>query len=183
MRKGIEIIRSQRRTIAVEVKRDLRVILRAPMRMKQKDVERFINEKSAWIEAHLEIVKARQADKEPCFTVEEIRELVKAARDDIPPRVAKYAARLDVTVGSVTIRNQKTRWGSCSTKGNLNFNCSLMLCPEEIRDYVVVHELCHRRELNHSPRFWALVEAVLPDNKERRKWLKNNGNAIIGRMR
>ena len=183
MRTEIEIICSKRRTIAVEVKRDLRVIVRAPTRMKQKDVERFIDEKSAWIEAHLEIVKAQQADMSPGFTDAEIDELVKAAREDIPPRVAKYAARLGLSVGRVNIRSQKTRWGSCSAKGNLNFNCLLILCPEIIRDYVVVHELCHRMELNHSTRFWAQVEAVLADYKERRKWLKDNGNTIIGRMR
>ena len=87
-----------------------------------------------------------------------------------------------VTVGRVTIRNQKTRWGSCSTKGNLNFNCLLMLCPEEVRDYVVVHELCHRKELNHSARFWAEVEKILPDYCIKRKWLKEHGIEIIGRM-
>ena len=179
----LEIVRSKRRTIAVEVKHDLRVIVRVPMRMKQKDIERFIADESAWIERHIDIVKARQADCAPAFTDDEISNLVAAAREDIPQRVAKYAARLGVTVGRITIRNQKTRWGSCSAKANLNFNCLLMLCPEEIRDYVVVHELCHRRELNHSPRFWALVEDILPDYKDCRKWLKNNGNAIIGRKR
>ena len=87
------------------------------------------------------------------------------------------------TVGKVTIRNQKTRWGSCSAKGNLNFNCLLMLCPEDVRDYVVVHELCHRKEMNHSARFWTEVERVLPDYRTRRKWLKEFGCEIIGRLR
>ena len=74
---------------------------------------------------------------------------------------------------------QKSRWGSCSAKGNLNFNCLLMRAPEEILDYVIVHELCHRKEMNHSDRFWAEVEKVMPSYKERRKWLKDHGNELM----
>ena len=73
------------------------------------------------------------------------------------------------------LTSAKTRWGSCSSKGNLNFNCLLMLAPAEILDYVVVHELCHRKEMNHSKAFWAEVEKVLPDYRESVKWLKEKG--------
>ncbi|MDE6567167.1 MAG: M48 family metallopeptidase, partial [Lachnospiraceae bacterium] len=93
-----------------------------------------------------------------------------------------YARQIGVDYGRITIRNQKTRWGSCSGKGNLNFNCLLMLAPAEIQDYVVVHELCHRREMNHSPRFWAEVAKIMPDYQERRKWLKEHGQEIMRRM-
>jgi predicted metal-dependent hydrolase len=79
----------------------------------------------------------------------------------------------------ITIRSQKTRWGSCSSSGNLNFNCLLLLAPPEVLDYVVVHELCHRKEMNHSPRFWAEVGRVLPDYKKRNKWLKENGSRLM----
>jgi predicted metal-dependent hydrolase len=85
---------------------------------------------------------------------------------------------MGVEYGRITIRMQKSRWGSCSGKGNLNFNCLLMRTPDEIIDYVVVHELCHLKEMNHSPRFWAEVEKIFPDYKERRKWLKDHGNEI-----
>lgn len=100
----------------------------------------------------------------------------------IPERAAYYAEIIGVSYGRITIRNQKTRWGSCSGKGNLNFNCLLMLTPPEVLDYVVVHELCHRKEMNHSKRFWNEVEKVLPDYWESRKWLKENGGRIIERV-
>jgi predicted metal-dependent hydrolase len=87
-----------------------------------------------------------------------------------------------VTYGRITVRNQRTRWGSCSSKGNLNFNCLLMLAPPDILDYVVVHELCHRKEMNHSPKFWAEVAKVIPDYKERQKWLRTEGSNIMRRM-
>lgn len=183
MMQKINIIRSKRRTIAVEIKPDLQIIVRAPIRMKDKDIERFIEEKTAWIEKHIDKVKNRQAQQLPAFTDVEIKNLADDAVEDIPVRVKRYAPLIGVTANKVTIRNQKSRWGSCSSNGNLNFNCLLMLCPEDVRDYIVVHELCHRKEMNHSPRFWAQVEQILPDYKERQKWLKENGNMLIGRLR
>ena len=80
-----------------------------------------------------------------------------------------------MTYGRITIREQKTRWGSCSSKGNLNFNWKLIRMPQEILDYVVVHELAHRMEMNHSPRFYRIVASVLPDYKIRERWLKAHG--------
>ena len=182
MMEQLEIIRSKRRTIAIEVKKDLRIVVRVPLEMKDNDIQRFVMEKQRWIEKHLQIVKKRNEEKETPFTVEEIHALADAALKDLLQRVAKYAPRVGVTVGRITIRNQRSRWGSCSAKGNLNFNCLLMLCPEEVRDYVVVHELCHRKELNHSPAFWSLVECVLPGYKEQYHWLKENGSKIIRRL-
>ena len=102
---------------------------------------------------------------------------------DIPQRVKKYAPLVGVDYGRITIRMQKSRWGSCSSKGNLNFNCLLMAMPEEIRDYVVVHELCHRKQMNHSDKFWAEVEHVLPDYKASKKWLRDNGERIMNLAR
>lgn len=177
-----ELIRSSRRTIAVEIKGG-RVIVRAPLRMSKVEIEKFISSKADWIKRHLEVSRQRQIVQKESFTPEQIQQLADAALLDIPQRVCKYAAIIGVTVGRITIRNQKTRWGSCSSKGNLNFNCLLMLCPEEIRDYVVVHELCHRKELNHSARFWTEMARVMPDYAVRRKWLKENGGAIINKLR
>lgn len=177
-----ELICSNRRTIAVEI-RNGKVIVRAPQRMSKAEIERFVASKADWISKHLEAAKQRQSVPVQPFTAAEIQQLADAALQDIPQRVRKYAAIIGVTVGRITIRNQKTRWGSCSSKGNLNFNCLLMLCPEEIRDYVVVHELCHRKELNHSTRFWNEVARVMPDYAVRRKWLTENGTALIRRLR
>ncbi len=183
MMQKINVIRSNRRTIAVEIKSDLQIIVRVPIRMKDKDIERFLEENKTLIEKHIEAVKNRKAQQLQSFTDGEIKKLADAAVSDIPVRVKKYASLIGVTVNKVTIRNQKTRWGSCSSKGNLNFNCLLMLCPEDVRDYIVVHELCHLKEMNHSPRFWAQVEQILPDYKGCQKWLKENGNMLIGRLR
>lgn len=150
--------------------------------MKDKDLQRFVIGKQRWIEEHLQIVKMRNEEKGSPFTPKGLHDLANAAVRDIPQCVAKYATIVGVTVGRITIRNQRSRWGSCSAKGNLNFNCLLMLCPEEVRDYVVVHELCHRKELNHSPAFWAQVKRVLPGYKEQYHWLKENGSKIIRRL-
>ena len=104
------------------------------------------------------------------------------AKQVIPEKVAYYARIMGVTYGRISIRKQKTRWGSCSREGNLNFNCLLMMTPPEVLDYVVVHELSHRLEMNHSARFWAQVEKVMPDYRVPRKWLKEHGGKLMMRM-
>ena len=93
-----------------------------------------------------------------------------------------YAPLVGVSYGRITIRSQRGRWGSCSGAGNLNFNCLLMLTPPQVREYVVVHELCHRKQMNHSSQFWAEVERILPDYRQRRQWLKDQGGALIARL-
>ncbi len=116
------------------------------------------------------------------LTREELRTLAEKARAYIPERVKFYAPQVGVTYGRVTIRSQKTLWGSCSAKGNLNFNCLLMLAPPEVIDSVVVHELCHRKVMNHSARFYAKVLRVFPDYRKWHGWLKEHGEALMGRM-
>lgn len=177
----VNIIRSQRRTMAIEITGDLRVLVRVPMQMREHDIFRFLTEKSGWIEKHLARMRAQREKLGPPMTQAEVERLAEAAAVDLTDRVERYASILGVTVGRVTIRRQKTRWGSCSSKGNLNLNCLLMLCPPEVRDYVVVHELCHRRYMNHSPAFWAEVGRHMPDYDRRRKWLKEYGAGIMER--
>lgn len=182
----IRIIRSRRKTISIQIDENLRITVRVPMRMPDAAVQNFIEERSDWIERHLQKMEERQeqlrAEPEEILTLEEIRALAKEAMEYIPGRVSFYAGKIGVNYGRITIRNQRSRWGSCSSRGNLNFNCLLMLTPPEIIDYVVVHELCHRLEMNHSRFFWAEVERVLPDYKKCEKWLKTNGERIMRRM-
>lgn len=183
----IAVIRSNRKTVAIQVNADLTVTVRVPRHTSRKDIERIISEKEPWIRKHIEQIRAKkeayEAMKTLHLTDEEIRELVDKARKYIPERVAYFAEHMGVTYGRITIRNQKTRWGSCSSKGNLNFNCLLMLTPVEIIDYVVVHELCHRKEMNHSGAFWNEVEKVLPDYREAVRWLKEEGSQIMWRQK
>lgn len=165
------LIRSSRRTLAVQVTADGQVIVRAPKRIAAAEIEKFVSDHEAWIRK----AKGRALDiakNSRVITEEERRAGIAEARVRIPERVAYFASRMGVTYGMITIREQKTRWGSCSSRGNLNFNWKLVLMPPEILDYVVVHELAHRKEMNHSAAFWAVVEKELPDYKERRKILK-----------
>ncbi len=182
----IRVIRSGRKTVSLQIDKDLQITVRAPYRMSDAAIQKFIAEKSSWIEKHMRKMEERQeayqTEPEELLTVEELRELAEEAAGYIPGRAAFYATLIGVNYGRITIRNQRTRWGSCSSKGNLNFNCLLMLTPPEVIDYVIVHELCHRREMNHSPLFWREVERVMPDYKSRRKWLKDNGEKIMRRM-
>ena len=180
----IKVIRSSRKTMVLEIIKDGMILVRAPYRMPESEIRRFIQEKSDWIEKHVQRIEERQRTLPPVegLTMKDIRKLADQASVVIPKRVEYFAEKIPVTYGRITIRNQKTRWGSCSSKGNLNFNCLLMLAPPEVLDYVVVHELCHRKEMNHSERFWREVENILPDYRERKKWLKENGGRLIARM-
>ena len=108
-----------------------------------------------------------------------VRELlIQMARQQIARRLDHYIPLAGRAPGAVTIREQRTRWGSCSNLGNLNFNWKLIMAPPEALDYVVIHELCHLHELNHSRRFWDRVAAIQPDYAEWIKWLKENGSML-----
>ncbi|MBR3973531.1 MAG: M48 family metallopeptidase [Oscillospiraceae bacterium] len=172
------IVRSSRKTIAIQITPAGEAIVRCPTRMRIGDIERFVESKRGWIESHL----AKTGPRQPSFTEEELTAMAKQVKEIIPARAAYYAPLVGVSYGRITIRSQHTRWGSCSSKGNLNFNCLLALAPPEVLDYVVVHELCHRKEMNHSARFWAEVERILPDYRRSLNWLKENGTALIGRL-
>ena len=178
------VIRSDRRTLSLQIKPDGTLLVRAPRRLSQGEINRFLEEKSDWIERTLEkVAEENAAGEEAPLTFENIQALAEQALRELPPRVRFWAGKLGVTYGRITIRNQRGRWGSCSGEGNLNFNCLLMLAPPEVVDYVIVHELAHRKQMNHSPLFWAEVEAVLPDYRERKKWLKDQGKILLARMR
>ncbi len=181
----VTIIRSNRKTIAIRLNPDLTLTVRAPRAAAAGDIERILKEKEPWIRKHVELVKKEralyEAQRAEPLTDKELRRLADKAVEYIPGRTEYFAKIIGVDYGRITIRRQRTRWGSCSSKGNLNFNCLLMLAPPEVIDYVIVHELCHRKELNHSKRFWSEVEKVLPDYRRLELWLKREGSFIIRR--
>ena len=174
------VTRSDRRTISIQITPAGEVLVRCPRRMGEDAVRAFVESKSHWIEKHLAI--KTETGTLPSFTPRELSALTDRAREVISERVAFFAPLVGVSYSKITIRKQRSRWGSCSGIGNLNFNCLLMLTPPEVVDYVVVHELCHRKEMNHSAAFWTEVERVLPDYRERKAWLRKNGTALIGRL-
>lgn len=178
------LIRSNRKSVAIQIKPGGEVVVRAPLRLSKRNIQLFVNSKEAWIRKHLETVEKSldvfpEQDK---FSRTELEELGEQALKTIPERVRFYAEKIGVTYGKITIRNQRTRWGSCSSLGNLNFNCLLMLTPSEVLDSVVVHELCHRKEMNHSKKFYEEIYKVYPDYDRCHKWLKEYGPALMSRL-
>ena len=177
------VIRSNRKSICIEISPDLQIKVRAPQKMLDSQIRAFVASKDKWITDHLAIMQERlesqAADtyRKP-LSGSELAVLAQKASIVIPERVKHFAPIIGVTYGRITIRHQKTRWGSCSSSGNLNFNCMLMTTTPELIDYVVVHELCHRRQMNHSPRFWARVGSVMPDYEIWKKWLKAHGGKL-----
>ena len=174
--------RSKRKTIGLEIT-DEGLVVRAPLHASQREIERVIRRHREWILRRMADKKIMQAKirQKGLLTQEEIKDLADRAREYIPERVAYYAPLLGVQPGKITIRTQKTRWGSCSAKGNLNFNCLLMLTPPEVIDSVVVHELCHLLEMNHSNKFYNHVRSVFPDYWKRHAWLREHGPEIMAR--
>ncbi len=178
-----KFVKSRRKTIGITVKSDGTVILRAPLYCSRKRAEEFLFEKREWVEKTREkILKQAGGEKPQPFTEKELNVLKKKAKEIIPPMVSEIANEMGIDYGRITIRAQKTVWGSCTSKGNLNFNCLLMLVPENVQRYVIVHELAHRREMNHSQKFWALVANYHPTYISDRRYLKKDGESLIRRL-
>ena len=177
------MIRSKRKTIAIQLTPE-GVLVRAPRRATKKEIEAVLKKHARWIESHRQKMEAdlEEARQKGLLTADDIQRLALRAKEYIPGRVAYYAPRVGVQPGRITIRCQKTRWGSCSSKGNLNFNCLLMLTPPEVIDSIVVHELCHLKEMNHSPRFYDQVLRAYPQYHKWHRWLKEHGSAILNRV-
>lgn len=171
-----ELIRSNRKTVSLQVGQNGELTVRAPQRMRTEETDRFVENHREWIRKKRSEL---EENRKKClqYTAEEKRQGIELAKRIFERKCREYAGIMGVTYGRITIREQKTRWGSCSAAGNLNFNWRLVEMPEEIIDYLVVHELAHRREMNHSKAFWAIVEQTLPDYKVRREWLRKNGAA------
>ena len=180
----VTVLFSARKTLGLEVKPDGTVIARMPKAAGRRAAEEFVQKHQTWIVEKWFQAAARRQEKSGRrprdYEVDPAKKeaLWEAAREKLTQRTIFFAGQMGVTWNQIRIKETKTRWGSCSQAGNLNFNWKLILMPPEILDYVVVHELAHRREMNHSPRFWAEVAAVLPDYASRRKWLREHGQEV-----
>ena len=180
---SVLLVRSSRKTLAVQIRADGTVIARAPLRMPKDRILYFLSEKASWIRMQQGKMQEREKMRQQaCIHLDaaQEKELRERAKSVLAQRTAYFARQIGVTYGRITVRDQKTRWGSCSQTGNLNFNFRLILAPSEVLDYVVVHELCHRRQMNHSAQFWQEVAQVLPDYRKRKAWLTENGWRLMG---
>lgn len=182
---NVEVRRSKRKSAAIKITADMQIVVFVPLYVSDNEIERMVISKSKWIDEHMLKVQSTvdERSKLEKITFEQIKELADQAVEYIPKRVKYYAEKENFVYNKITIKNLVSRWGSCSTKGNLNFNCLLMLTPDYVIDYIVVHELCHLREMNHSEKFWAEVEKIMPDYQRAELWLKQNGGNLISRMR
>lgn len=182
---NVEVRRSKRKSAAIKITADMQIVVFVPLYVSDNEIERMVISKSKWIDEHMLKVQSTidERSKLEKITFEQIKELADQAVEYIPKRVKYYAEKENFIYNKITIKNLVSRWGSCSTKGNLNFNCLLMLTPDYVIDYIVVHELCHLREMNHSEKFWAEVEKIMPDYQRAELWLKQNGGNLISRMR
>ena len=167
----IQIKRSSRRTLSLQITREGQVVVHCPFSTTKEQIQMFVDEHRQWIGENLEQVK-RRLTKRPVMTSEQVWKAKSLARMTLSAKVRFWAAKMGVTYGTISIRQQATRWGSCSSRGNLNFNWTLILTPEPLQDYVVVHELAHIRHHDHSRAFYAFVSEIMPDYRQRAKLLK-----------
>ena len=174
-----ELIRSVRSNFRAKISEG-RLTVFAPISASDEDVCRFLRKHRRWAETNLARARERMKKAQVLrpLTEEELRDCRRRAQAVIPGRVAYFAPLVGVRCGKISIRCQKTLWGSCTAKGNLSFNCLLMLAPPEVLDCVIVHELCHRKYMDHSPRFYAELQRVFPDWRKCQKWLKENGELL-----
>lgn len=178
------LIRSDRRSFSISISPDGQITVRVPMRATQKEISHLLIEKRIWIVTKYLEVQEKQRNR-PVSELTDTQRLalekryIAAAKEYFPKRVAHFHQFTGGSYNRITIRDQKTRWGSCSARGTLSFNWRLMLAPPAILDYVVVHELCHLTHMNHSSAFWQKVESVYPDYRTARKWLKDHGQELV----
>jgi len=213
-----KLVRSKRKTLSLIVETDGSLTVRAPLRIKDADIWRFIEIKSEWIkrkqaQVRKDALAPRQyvdgekfwylgkevplrivLDGKPALVMDRVFKLrrsaqpqaashfekwyKKQAREVLTERVEYFTQKHSFKVSKIRISSARTRWGSCSHKGTLSFTWRLVMAPLKVIDYVVVHELCHLKEMNHSKAFWAQVEAILPDYKQQRAWLKKQGRKL-----
>jgi predicted metal-dependent hydrolase len=174
----MEFIRHPRaRRYVIRVRPDGTVRVTVPRWGSRRHAEWFAEQHRHWIERQKASVDARRTDA-PAYTPEQIKEFRRRAARELPDELRRLAGQHDLTVSRVSVRNQKSRWGSCSPSGHICLNWRLVLMPDSVRTYVLIHELMHLRRLDHSGKFWRLVAAACPDYNESRRWLRHNGYSI-----
>lgn len=174
-----ELVRSNRKTLALYVRRDGRIEVRAPLRTGKSYIDDFVMKKQGWIESTRSKLMERQTAKKVIrLTAEEEARYKKQAKEYLGMKCRYFSQIMGFHPGQVKINSAKTRWGSCNRKGSVNFTYRLLFVPEELIDYVVVHELAHLKEMNHSDRFWSVVAQTMPDYKARRKRLREYENQV-----
>ncbi len=178
------VIKSRRKTCSLNISPDGGLTLRVPLNTSGREIRHILLEKQHWIITHY-LEALERAKSRPVSGLSETqraaleKRYIAAAKEYFPKRAAYFQSLTGGEYHRITIRDQKTRWGSCSAKGTLNFNWRLMLAPPAVLDYVVVHELCHLTHMDHSPAFWQAVADVCPDYRAHRQWLKDHGHELI----
>lgn len=157
--------------VKITLKPSRQIVVTTGLLTPQIFINTVLSEKSTWIITTLKKIIAKNIPLPKKLTPTEKKDLKIKTQRLLDAKLDFFGPQIGVTWNRVTLRNQSTRWGSCSSSGNLNFNYKLSQVPDHLFDYVVVHELCHLKELNHSSRFWSLVQQVIPDYKQRRKEL------------
>lgn len=178
------LIRSSRKSCSISIDPEGHITVRVPMRITQKEISHLLIDKRIWIiTKYLEVLQQQQT--RPVSDLTDIqraaleRRYIAAAKEYLPKRAAYFQQFTGGSYNRISVRDQKTRWGSCSAKGTLSFNWRLMLAPPAIQDYVIIHELCHLTYMNHSKAFWEKVQSVCPDYRTARKWLKDHGHELV----
>ncbi len=168
----MKIIRSKRKTLALEITSDASLIIRSPRLMPLFLIKKFIKQKESWITKKQKLIKTRnkKIQSTKVLFVSKVDALKKISK-----RVEYYSSISGFKYKNIKITSAQKRWGSCTFKNNLNFPRRLALAPDEVIDYVVIHELCHVKEKNHSQNFWNEVAEIMPEYKKYRKWLKEKG--------
>jgi predicted metal-dependent hydrolase len=178
------IQKSWRRSISVSVLPDNRILVKAPYMATEHSIKDFISTKKDWIKKQIQkqIGEKEQAELLGLLSSDDVKKIKKRAKEIFLDRVNYWAKKIGVTYGRISIRLQTSRWGSCSQNGNLSFNCLLAIMPSEVMDSVIVHELCHRKYMNHSKKFYKEIDKVFPDYKKYNNWLKENGSIYMKRV-
>lgn len=173
-----ELIRTRRRSVGLTITQDARLIVRAPLRTPAHEIERMIATKARWINQKRELFRRRISELPPKISIAERAIFKKKALAYLSQRVRHFASIASLSYKSVKVNEAKTRWGSCNSNGSINFTWRLILAPARVIDYVVIHELMHLKQSNHSFRFWNEVANLVPDYHIDEAWLKTNGHKL-----